>query len=809
MRTAQDTGKGSSAMSMKLHLPKRMFMGAALIVAAAAAFTASLSKAQSASEKVWAGLGGSADNSRYFSGQQITKTNVSNLQVAWNYPYGETGFAVIVAHGVIYGRGRGGSLVALDAKTGKEIWVREGMNGMTTRGINYWESSDGSDRRLIFCFSDYLQELDARTGKPITNFGNKGVVDLREGLGRDPSTVGRVQSGTPGEVFENLIILGSAPGEGYLSPPGDLRAFNVLTGKQEWIFHTVPHPGEFGYDTWPKDAYKYVGGTNTWGELSIDTARGIAYFPLGSPTFDYYGADRIGQNLFGSSLLALDARTGKRLWHFQMVHHDLWDFDGTAAPQLTTMTRNGQKRDVVAMAGKTGFLYVFDRVTGEAMWPIEERQVPKSDMPGEQSWPTQPFVVGLPPFAKQSAMTIQELNPYDVITPAQRQDIADRLAKAKNSGIFTPITLGQETVHIPGNNGGALFGTTSSDPATGSVYVISQDNPAFIKLYEPRTQGGRGGGGGGGGGAPSAGQVVYTRECAVCHGADRGGTDAAPTLLAITQRLNVQQIRDVLTNGKGRMPAFVHLTATDTDQILELLGTQAGAAGGAGGGGGRGGGGGGGGGGRGGGAAPNFAPLAPGVLVGSGPVMPRDVGRGGAAGRGEPPYPEGVPDTTRYSINGMYGTITSSFAPPYTKIYKYDLNTGTIKWSEGFGDDPALAARGIFNTGTTQMRNAILVTAGGVLLGAGRDGYVRAWDADTGQRLWQSPVGGNTVGQPAIYEVDGKAYFLVAAGPAQLVGTQPADGLAGGRGRGNTASSLPIAPIGPVGYVVFTLPSGN
>ena len=250
-------------MSVKLHLSTRKLVVAALALAAGAGLTTTFLKAQAAGEKLWVGLGGSADNSRYFNGTQITRTNVDKLQVAWNYPYGETGFAAIVAHGVIYGRGRGGSLIALDAKTGKEIWVREGMNGMTTRGINYWESNDGSGRRLIFCFSDYLQELDARTGKPITTFGNNGVVDLREGLGRDPATVGRVQSGTPGEVFENLIILGSAPGEGYLSPPGDLRAFNVLTGKQEWIFHTVPHSGEFGYETWPKDAYKYVGGTNT------------------------------------------------------------------------------------------------------------------------------------------------------------------------------------------------------------------------------------------------------------------------------------------------------------------------------------------------------------------------------------------------------------------------------------------------------------------------------------------------------------------------------------------------------------------
>jgi quinoprotein glucose dehydrogenase len=209
------------------------------------------------------------------------------------------------------------------------------LQGMAPRGINYWESRDGRDRRLIYQRNGFLEEIDAKTGNSILTFGNNGAVNLREGLGRDPMTIGQIQSPNPGKVFENLIILGSAPGEAYLSPPGDLRAFDVLTGALVWQFHTVPHPGEFGYETWPKDAWKYVGGTNTWGEISIDPVRGIAYFPTGSPTFDYYGADRHGANLFGTSLVALDARTGKRLWHFQMVHHDLWDYDNTAAPQLT------------------------------------------------------------------------------------------------------------------------------------------------------------------------------------------------------------------------------------------------------------------------------------------------------------------------------------------------------------------------------------------------------------------------------------------------------------------------------------------
>ena len=254
----------------------------------------------------------------------------------------------------MYVLARNSSLVALDATTGKEIWIHENLPGMTNRGIAYWESKDRKDRRLIFAMNDYLQEIDARTGKSILTFGKRGLVDLRQGLGRDPKTINRIQTDTPGRVFEDLILLGSTPGEAYLAPPGDIRAYNVITGKLVWTFHTIPHPGEFGYDTWPKDAWKYSGGANTWGEITVDTKRGIAYFPTGSPTYDYYGADRIGTNLFANSLLALDARTGKRLWHFQLVHHDLWDYDTTAAPQLLTVMHDGKargRRGAVQQAG--------------------------------------------------------------------------------------------------------------------------------------------------------------------------------------------------------------------------------------------------------------------------------------------------------------------------------------------------------------------------------------------------------------------------------------------------------------------------
>ena len=369
----------------------------------------------------------------------------------------------IVVRGVIYGRGRNGSIVAVDAKTGKELWVREKMNGMTSRGMMYWESRDGRDQRLIFAMNRSAPGAgrEDREVDHVVRHERRRRLERRHRRPRPGDHRRTSQSRTPGEVFENLLILGSAPGEGYMSPPGDIRAYDVLTGKLVWTFHTVPRPGEFGYDTWPKDAWKYIGGTNNWGELTVDTrARHCRTFPTGSPTYDYYGADRIGANLFGTSIVALDARTGKRLWHFQMVHHDLWDFDNNAAPQLTTIRHNGRSRDVVAVASKTGWLYVFDRVTGEPIWPIEERPVPQTDMPGEQTWPTQPYPTNPPPFAKQS-FGVDDINPY--LQPAEYEAFKQRVLAANNKGLFTPINF-TDTVHIPGSNGGALFGGTAAEP---------------------------------------------------------------------------------------------------------------------------------------------------------------------------------------------------------------------------------------------------------------------------------------------------------------------------------------------------------
>ena len=432
----------------------------------------------------WRDYAGGADSAQYSALKQINRTNVNKLEVAWTYPTGDGmkySFNPIMVDGILYVLAKQNSIVALNARTGKEVWTYTSdppARVITTRGINYWESKDRSDRRLLLCVNQALQALDARTGKLILTFGTNGRVDLKEGLGRDPKLLTIVQSMTPGRVFQDLLILGSATNQGYGSAPGDIRAFDVRTGKVVWTFHTIPHPGEFGYDTWPPDAWKTVGGANVWSEFSLDEKRGIVYAPTASPKYNFYGADRRGANLFGDSLLALDARTGKRLWHFQMVHHDIWDYDDATAPKLLTVRHDGKTIDAVAQVSKQGFVWVFDRVTGAPLWPIEERPVPRTDMPGEETWPTQPYPTKPPPYARQK-FTADDLNPH--IQGQERARFRDQILSARNEGLFTPPGL-RDTIQMPGNNGGANWGGAAADPGNGKLFVVSKDLPAILKL---------------------------------------------------------------------------------------------------------------------------------------------------------------------------------------------------------------------------------------------------------------------------------------------------------------------------------------
>ena len=335
----------------------------------------------------WTQYGGSPEDAQYSALKQVNRSNVAQLKQVWFYPAGNNGFRYgsnpIIIGDAMYVVGKNNSVVALNAATGKQIWLHDfgTVTNFNSRGVVYWQSKDGSDRRILCVVNNPLLALNARTGKVIDSFGNHGRVDLRVGLGRVPDTIRQIGSQTPGRICGNRILEGSATGEDYESPPGDLRAYNVITGKMAWIFHTVPHPGEPGYKTWPPGAWKYIGGTNTWGEISLDPKTGIAYFPTGSPTYDFYGADRNGADLFSDCILAINARTGKLIWYYQTTHHDLWDYDLEVGPKLLTVDHDGHKLHILAEPGKNGFLYVLNRATGKPVWPIVERPVPKSDMP--------------------------------------------------------------------------------------------------------------------------------------------------------------------------------------------------------------------------------------------------------------------------------------------------------------------------------------------------------------------------------------------------------------------------------------------
>jgi quinoprotein glucose dehydrogenase len=745
-------------------------LGCAILVTGGLVLSASAqASSKSSKTKEWPDYAGSPEGSRYVDLKQITKANVGKLDVAWTYPYAETSFNPIVAHGIIYTKARNKSLVAIDATTGKEIWIHDGLQNMTERGMNYWESKDGKDRRLIFSVADYLQEIDANTGKSIRTFGDNGAVDLREGLRRDINYM-RIQSGTAGKVFENLVIEGSATGEGYFSPPGDLRAYDVLTGKLVWQFHTVPHPGEPGYETWPKDAWKYIGGVNDWGEFSIDSARGIGYFPLGSATFDYYGADRVGNDVYANCLVALDIRTGKLLWYYQTVHHDLWDYDNVAAPMLTTIKKDGKNVDIVAQAGKTGWLYVFDRVNGKPIWPIPETPVPhETDVPGEVVSPTQPVPSMPPPFNRHS-FTVADVNPY-ILTADERQKLIDRISKAKFQGAFTPIGF-VDTIHMPGNHGGANWGMTSANPTNGMVYVTSFEVPAILKLIPGREVGANRAA------ANTPGAAVYARNCAMCHGVGRQGqAGTVPPLTGISSRLSKSEIQATIMNGKGQMPSFHELTVDDVDSLLTYLSAADQ---------------------RGGGGPIRFVgptDFPPGPLVETGPTAKRPDMAGKQGGMLDYPADDTQAPKERYVMDG-YGLLPGAMQPPYTTLTAYDLNNGSIKWQIGLGDDYRVVKEaGIHGTGAAQLgqKNSTIITSTGLVITNAPDRKIHFYDADSGKELRAIPLGANSAGSPSMYELNGKQYLLVTASD---VGT---------RGGAADPSADPNQK-GPTGLIAIALP---
>jgi quinoprotein glucose dehydrogenase len=504
----------------------------------------------------WPAYGGH-DGTHYSSLSQINRDNVKKLVVAWKYDAGESGGIEanpIIVGKMLYTTTPGRSVIALDAATGKLIWkFKSDLEGsVLSRGVSYW--TDGQQGRIFAGARNYLYALDATTGKVISGFGEQGRIDLRKGL-REPDQQQSVELTTPGSIYKDLIIVGGANPETHPAPPGDIRAFDVRTGALRWTFHTIPRPGEYGYDTWPKDAWKNAGAANNWAGMTVDVNRGIVYVPTGSAVFDFYGGDRLGNDLFADSLIALDAETGKRIWHFQGVHHDLWDRDFPAPPALVTVTHGGQRVDAVAQTTKSGLLYVFDRTTGKSLFPIQELPFPKSNVPGEVTSPTQPFPTLPAPYTQQST-TVDTLTNR---TPEAHEWAVKHFNSMIGGGQFVPPSVDELTVDMPGFAGGGEWGGVAVDPSTGVLYVNANDTAWLVGLTVPPPAG-------------SLGEKVYQNQCSGCHGINRAGSPPAiPALEGIEGILTDQEIAGIIRQGRGRMPPFNSLTDDQVQAVVRYL----------------------------------------------------------------------------------------------------------------------------------------------------------------------------------------------------------------------------------------------
>jgi quinoprotein glucose dehydrogenase len=663
--------------------------------------------------KEWSEYLGGPERNHYSPLEQITPANVRNLKVAWEYSTLDSGQIQcnpIVVKGILYGMTAATEPFAVDAATGKEIWriKSEGeYQFSTSRGLTYWES--GEDRRILYTNGPWLYAVDALTGKGIPSFGKQGRISLKSGLGATAADK-MVISNTPGTIYGNLIVMPLRLSEGADAALGFIQAFNVVTGNLAWVFRTIPFPGEPGYDTWPKDAYKNteVGGGNNWSGMAIDRGRGIIYVPTGSAAFDFYGGNRKGSNLFANCLLALDAKTGKRIWHYQFVHHDILDRDPPAAPNLITITRDGKQIDAVVQVTKQGHIFVFDRENGKPLFPIKETEVPASDVAGEASWPTQPIPVAPAPFARQN-FTVNDISAL----AENRQELIDSLKKSRSEGPFTPLSS-RSTIIYPGLDGGAEWGGAGADP-DGILYINSNEMAWRISIKPSATKEELV--------SMGAGQSVYAMNCVSCHGADRRGNPKSgyPSLVSISSRRSGDYLEQVIAHGKGMMPAFTKLSKKEKDALIGYL---------------------------------------------SG----KEVERPGLVK--EPGTDKKQSAKNKYEISGYSKFLDKNGYPavrtPWGTLNAIDLNTGKYLWKVTFGEVPELMAKGIPQTGAESYGGPVITSSGLLFIAGTKDRKMRAYNKKNGELLWETMLPAAGFATPSTYEVNGKQYVVIACGGTKL-----------------------------------------